>query len=212
MIKQLTPGATVALQDLATIFCAKSPVVVMLLMFSVDDPVLVRVTVLAPDVTPTKILPHFNKAGVNVTDGPLPVTVRLNEVVAVMLPDVPVMVTVEVPSVAPALAVSVNVLVEVVGFGTNAAVTPLGKPEALKVTLPLKPFSGVTVMVLFPLAPRVIDKVFGAAASEKLGPLAHVLNLKFAMRVFQAKLPVVALYSWVYQNVQSSAGSTTIAL
>ena len=37
-------------------------------------------------------------------------------------------------------------------------------------------------------------------------------NLKEPMRVLQLKLPVVFRYSFVYQNVQSSAGSTVIAL
>jgi hypothetical protein len=74
-------------------------------------------------------------------------------VLFVKLPEVPVMVTVTVPVVAVLLAVSVKVLVVVAGFVLNAAVTPLGKPEADKVTLPLKPFCGVTVIVLVPLAP-----------------------------------------------------------
>jgi hypothetical protein len=77
-------------------------------------------------------------------------------VVCVRVPDVPVMVTVIVPVVAVPLAVSVNVLLfvaEVVGLGLNAAVTPLGRPEADKLTLPLKPFCGVTVTVLCPLLP-----------------------------------------------------------
>ena len=37
-------------------------------------------------------------------------------------------------------------------------------------------------------------------------------NLKFAIRVFQLKVPVVFMYSWVYQNVQSSTGSTVMEL
>ena len=36
------------------------------------------------------------------------------------------------------------------GFGLKEAVTPPGKPEAVKMTLPLKPFCGVTVIVLEP--------------------------------------------------------------
>ena len=74
-------------------------------------------------------------------------------VVLVKLPETPVMVTVTVPGVAVPLAVSVNVLVPVVLLGLNAAVTPLGRPEADKLTLLLKPFCGVTVIVLVPLAP-----------------------------------------------------------
>jgi hypothetical protein len=37
-------------------------------------------------------------------------------------------------------------------------------------------------------------------------------NLKFAIRVFQLKLPVVFMYSSVNQKVQSSTGSICIAL
>jgi hypothetical protein len=39
------------------------------------------------------------------------------------------------PSAADLLAVSVNVLVEVVGFWEKDAVTPFGRPLAIKVTL-----------------------------------------------------------------------------
>jgi len=76
------------------------------------------------------------------------VTVRLIAVVCVKLPDVPVMVTVTVPVAAAALAVKVSVLLVVAGFGLNPAVTPLGKPDAERFTLPLKPFDGVMVIVL----------------------------------------------------------------
>ena len=83
----------------------------------------------------------------------VPTTVRLTGVVAVKVPDLPVIVTVEVPVLALALAVKVSELVEVVGFDVNDAVTPLGNPEALKVTLPLKPLAGTTVTVLGALVP-----------------------------------------------------------
>jgi hypothetical protein len=69
------------------------------------------------------------------------------------LPDVPVMVTVTVPMGAALLAVSVNVLVLTVLLGLNDAVTPLGRPDADKLTLPLKPPCGVTLIVLVPFAP-----------------------------------------------------------
>ena len=77
-------------------------------------------------------------------------TVRLSVVVAVRVPDAPLIVTAKVPVAAVALAVSVKVLVEVVGFGLNDAVTPVGKPVAVNVTLPLKPFAGVMVIALVP--------------------------------------------------------------
>jgi hypothetical protein len=81
------------------------------------------------------------------------ITVRAIAVVFVKLPEVPVMVTVAVPVVAVLLAASVNVLVAVAGLGLNDAVTPLGSPEADRLTLPLKPFCAVTAIVLVPLAP-----------------------------------------------------------
>ena len=73
--------------------------------------------------------------------------------VLVKLPDVPVTVTLAVPVVAVPLAVIVKVLVFVVLGGLNDAVTPLGKPETDRLTLPLKPFCGVTAMVLVREAP-----------------------------------------------------------
>ena len=84
-------------------------------------------------------------------------------VVCDKLPDVPVIVTVAVPVVAVLLAVSVSVLAVVVLFGLNVAVTPPGRPEADKLTLPLKPFCGATVIVLAPLAPCVTVKLPGDA-------------------------------------------------
>jgi hypothetical protein len=50
------------------------------------------------------------------------------------------MVIVAAPDVAVPLAVSVNVLVLAVLLGLNDAVTPLGVPDADKLTLPVKPF------------------------------------------------------------------------
>ena len=69
------------------------------------------------------------------------------------VPEVPVIVTVKVPVVAVLLAASVTTLVEVVGLVANVAVTPEGRPEADKFTLPVNPPEGVTVIVLFPLLP-----------------------------------------------------------
>jgi hypothetical protein len=80
-------------------------------------------------------------------------TVRETVVVWLRLPEVPVIVTVDVPVVALALAVSVKELVIVAEAGLKEAVTPLGKPDADKVTLPLKPFWGATVMALEPVDP-----------------------------------------------------------
>jgi len=65
--------------------------------------------------------------------------------------------------------VSVNVLVDVVLAGLNDAVTPLGKPDADKLTLPLKPFCGPMLMVLEPLPPWTTLTKLGDAESVKLG-------------------------------------------
>ncbi len=86
-------------------------------------------------------------------------TVRLMVVVCVVDPEVPVIVTVAVPVVALEEAVSVSVDVAlpfaggVTGFVENAAVTPLGKPEALSVVAALNPFKLVIVIVLVPFEP-----------------------------------------------------------
>ncbi len=68
-------------------------------------------------------------------------------------PEVPVMVTAEVPSVAELAAVRISVLLPVVLAGLKDAVTPPGRPVAAKATGPLNPFCGVTVIVLLPVAP-----------------------------------------------------------
>jgi len=72
--------------------------------------------------------------------------VRAKVVVAVRAPDLPVIVTLYCPAAAELLAVSVSVLAPVVGLGEKDAVTPLGRPEAERVTLPVNPFRGFTVM------------------------------------------------------------------
>lgn len=81
-------------------------------------------------------------------------------------------VTVEVPVVAVLLAASVSVLVPVVLVGLKVAVTPLGRPEAIRATLPAKLFSFETEMVLVPLRPCVIARVVGEAERLKSGVTA----------------------------------------
>jgi len=67
------------------------------------------------------------------------VTVSETVVAFDKLPDVLVTVRVAVPVAALLPAVSVNVLVFAVLVGLKAAVTPLGRPDTDKLTLPLKP-------------------------------------------------------------------------
>ena len=66
-------------------------------------------------------------------------------VVAVRLPDVPVMVKEYWPMVAELLAVSVSKLYPDVGFVPHDAVTPLGKADVTaRFTLPVNPFREFT--------------------------------------------------------------------
>jgi hypothetical protein len=74
-------------------------------------------------------------------------------------PEVPVIVMVAAPTVADEEAASVSVEVAlppdagVTGLVENVAVTPLGRPDALRVVAESNPFWLVMVMVLVPLAP-----------------------------------------------------------
>jgi len=78
-------------------------------------------------------------------------------------PDAPETVTVTVPVAAVLLAANVSVLVLAVLLGLNDAVTPLGRPDADKLTLPLKPPCGLTVIVLVSFVPWTTLRLFGEA-------------------------------------------------
>ena len=89
------------------------------------------------------------------------------------LPPVPVIVMVKVPRIADELAVNESVEVPggVTGLGENEAVTPLGTPEAERVTGLAKPPRLVSVTVLTPGAPlRTIVRDVGLAEIVKSGP------------------------------------------
>lgn len=86
------------------------------------------------------------------------VTVKLED--TVMLPEVPVMVTVAVAPGAELLAVRVRTLVPLVGFAPHDAVTPAGGAEVTaRPTLPLNPPASVTVIVVELEAPWAMDQV-----------------------------------------------------
>lgn len=93
------------------------------------------------------------------------ITVTERDVVWVKVPDVPVIVTITVPGVAAPLAVSTSVLgvVAVAGFGLNEALTPPGSPDADRLTVPVNPFTEVTLTVLLPFAPWAMLRLFGDA-------------------------------------------------
>ena len=56
------------------------------------------------------------------------------------------------PIEADGLTIKLRVLFEAVLAGVNAAVTPVGKPEAARFTLPEKPFIATTLIVTEPLS------------------------------------------------------------
>jgi hypothetical protein len=118
-------------------------------------------------------------------------TVNKTAVVFDKLPDAPVIVTEDVPVAAVLLAVKVRVLV--VPLGLKDAVTPLGRPVADKLTLPLNPFCGVTVMVLVPLLPSAIDTLLGDAESEKFGGGATGVVIDTLSKVAVAEAVVLPL-------------------
>ena len=125
------------------------------------------------------------------------VTVRLTVVVCVREPDVPVTVTgIGPPIIAEVLAASANVLVVVVLEGTNVAVTPLGKPEAAKLTVPVNPLAGVTIIVLVPLLPCTTLTALGDADNVKFAVVVAVtisLNVAGVSPVVDAVIITVPL-------------------
>jgi hypothetical protein len=91
---------------------------------------------------------------------------------AVRLPEVPVIMTVEVPAAAVPLTANVTTLEVVAGLTVNEAVTPLGRPLAASVTEPLNGLTSVIVMVEVVLLFWAIDRVPGEDESVKLPVVA----------------------------------------
>jgi len=170
LMVQVFPAASARplLQAPVVTFWKKSPLTVRPVIFSVAFPELVRVTVFTEASLPTIVLGNTSEVGLNFTFAPL--MVMLTVVVWVKVPDVPVMVTTLVPAAAEELAVRVRVLVVVAGFGLNAAVTPAGRFDAVRLTPLLKPFAGVTVITLVPLLPGGTVTLLGEAVIAKSGP------------------------------------------
>lgn len=125
-------------------------------------------------------------------------TVRVTVVTFIKLPDMPVIITVAVPTSAVPLAVSIKVLVVDVLLGLKDVLTPLGRPEADKLTSPLKPFWGVTVIVIEPVFPRIIVTLLGEPESKKFGPETGQLFTRLAALTLPIPVaksqPVVAPY------------------
>jgi hypothetical protein len=84
-------------------------------------------------------------------------TVTAIAVVFARVPEVPVIVAVAVPGAADELAAITRL------FCANDAVTPEGRPETFRATIPVKPFCGVTAIVLETAPPCVTVTAAGAA-------------------------------------------------
>ena len=65
-------------------------------------------------------------------------------------------------------------LVVVALAGLNAAVTPVGKPVAVRATVPLKPACGAIVIVVLALEPAATLMLVADEESLKLGAAATV--------------------------------------
>jgi hypothetical protein len=102
------------------------------------------------------------------------------------------MVIVAAPVVAELLAVSVSKLLPVVGLVPKAAVTPLGIPEAVRVTGPVNPPTSVTLMVSVPPAFRDIVSAAADGASVKLPfPAAVTVRVTLVVSVRVPDVPVM---------------------
>ena len=96
-------------------------------------------------------------------------------------PPVPVTVTVVVPSAACAVAVKVSVELPLpgagIGLGLNEAVTPAGRPVALRLMAELKPPEIVVVMVEVFEPPCATDTELGFAEIVKSGAVTVRLTV-----------------------------------
>ena len=105
----------------------------------------------------------------------------------ISVPELPVMITVAAPRVAELLAASVSVLVPVVLAGLNDAVTPFGRADAVRLTLPLKPSSGATVRVL--TAPLAGDRESVDSDAESVNPGAAAAPVRSSIKGCPAGVP-----------------------
>ena len=155
---------------------------------SVTDPVkpfrLVCVMVLLP------LLPGLTISEVGEAERVKPLTISVMVVVWVNEPEVPVTVMVLEPRVAVVLALKVTELLDVVGFVPKLAVTPAGRPEADRLTDPVKPLTGLTVTVLLPLPPRGTFKLEGEA--ERVKPFT--VSVMFMEWVSVPEVPVIVTF------------------
>ena len=102
----------------------------------------------------------------------------------------------------------------VIDAGARTAVEPEGAPDTDRVIVCEIPDTKVVEIATVPDLAGARLKLVGLAEIEKslLTVEAQPGNLNDPMRVCQLNEPLEVKYSFVYQNVQSSAGSTLILL
>jgi hypothetical protein len=118
-----------------------------------------------------------------------------------------------VPGAAvPAFTVRVALPPAVTDEGFKLAEAPAGAPLTDRLTVSAVPETIAVEMVLLPVPFWFMVSVLGLAAMlkslEAVAPQEGKRN--DATRVRQLKVPFAGMYSVVYQNVQSSVGSTAI--
>jgi hypothetical protein len=139
----------------------------------------------------------------------VPVTVSVIEVVALSVPEVPVMVIGYVPATVDAATAKVATLEVVDEVGLNVAVTPVGIPEAANVTLPVNGLTSVTVMVSVPLAPGATDRVAAEGLSVKL-PLLVTVSETEVVALSVPEVPVMVIGYVPGTVVEATASVTTL--
>jgi hypothetical protein len=148
-------------------------------------------------------------------------TVTVTVVECEVLGPVPVMVSVYMPEgvLEAAVTVRVDVAELLAGGVTEAGFKPqvafAGQPETPRLTELLNPAVEATVMVDIPDGPPCVmenDGGLADTAKSGVGGAPQPANLNEPMWVLQLKVPSIFKYWFVYQKVQSSAGSMRMAL
>ena len=212
-------------------FCAASPLMVKASGFRLhcggstrftilEATAQLRLTVPAKPFVPTTpivtVLPVVAPAAMEMDFVPAPepakpgaaVMLRAISVVAVRVPEVPRMVTTAAVVVAGAAAATVNVTICVPAEDPAAkeAVTPLGRPLAVKETCPRNPPDPVIETVLLAVPPGVIDNDDEEAVSVKAGSTVMLR----AICVFEDRVPEVPRMVTTAEEVVAGVEAATV--
>jgi hypothetical protein len=76
-------------------------------------------------------------------------------------------------------------------LGLNAAVTPVGRPDTVKLTVPVNPFWPLTLRVLLPLPACGTVRLAGEALRLKLDPTT--VRLMVAVPPMAPEVPVIVI-------------------